>query len=158
MHMIYTMLVACNKPHHQVSWRHPRSKHWHQLDLIITKRKGLRNVNNTRTYHSADCDTDHSLVASGIKLRSRKLHRTKQSSNPRINVSKTAFPEKNEELLKLLSEEYHKSSPDLQNMNATEGWNFFRETIYNTAVKVYGKRERQNRLVRSKYHSNGTSH
>ena len=22
------------KPHHRVSWRHPRSKHWHQLDLI----------------------------------------------------------------------------------------------------------------------------
>ncbi|XP_029640952.1 craniofacial development protein 2-like [Octopus sinensis] len=24
------------KPHHQVSWRHPRSGHWHQLDMVIT--------------------------------------------------------------------------------------------------------------------------
>ena len=24
------------KPQHRVSWRHPRSKHWHQLDLILT--------------------------------------------------------------------------------------------------------------------------
>ena len=23
------------KPQHKVSWRHPRSKHWHQLDLIL---------------------------------------------------------------------------------------------------------------------------
>ena len=26
------------KPCHRVSWRHPRSRHWHQLDLIITRR------------------------------------------------------------------------------------------------------------------------
>lgn len=25
------------KPLHKVSWRHPRSKRWHQLDLIITR-------------------------------------------------------------------------------------------------------------------------
>ncbi|XP_047489149.1 uncharacterized protein LOC125039353 [Penaeus chinensis] len=49
---------------HQVSWRHPRSRHWHQLDLVLTRRKDLASVLLTRTYHSADCDTDHSLVAS----------------------------------------------------------------------------------------------
>ena len=25
------------KPQHKVSWRHPRSKHWHQLDLILVR-------------------------------------------------------------------------------------------------------------------------
>ena len=32
------------KPQHKVSWRHPRSKHWHQLDLIILRRASLKNV------------------------------------------------------------------------------------------------------------------
>ena len=27
------------KPQHRVSWRHPRSKHWHQLDMIIVRRR-----------------------------------------------------------------------------------------------------------------------
>ena len=26
------------KPQHKVYWRHPRSKHWHLLDLILTQR------------------------------------------------------------------------------------------------------------------------
>ena len=53
------------KPHHRVSWRHPRSKHWHQLDLILTRWTHLKNFLVTRTYHSADCDTDHSLMLQG---------------------------------------------------------------------------------------------
>ncbi|CAG5114795.1 unnamed protein product [Candidula unifasciata] len=56
------------KPQHKVSWRHPRSKHWHQLDIILTKRSHLHLVKVTRSYHSADCDTDHSLVCSKVKL------------------------------------------------------------------------------------------
>ena len=51
-----------NKPYHKVSWRHPRSGHWHQLDLVITRLDSLDNVLYTRSYHSADCDTDHSLI------------------------------------------------------------------------------------------------
>ena len=38
-----------NKPCHKVSWRHPRSGHWHQLDLVITIRDALNNVLNTRS-------------------------------------------------------------------------------------------------------------
>ena len=51
-------------PHQKVSWRHPRSGHWHQVDLIITRHQSLHSVLITHSYHSADCDTDHSLVHS----------------------------------------------------------------------------------------------
>ena len=47
---------------------HPRSRQWHQLDLVITKRELLNSVRITQTYHSADCYTDHSLVLSKITL------------------------------------------------------------------------------------------
>ena len=46
------------KPQHRVSWRHPRSKHWHQLDFVITRRSLLNHVLITRTYHSADCEVE----------------------------------------------------------------------------------------------------
>ena len=74
------------KPCHRVSWRHPRSKHWHQLDLIITRRMHLNNVLISRTYHSADCDSDHSLVSSKVRLKQKKLHLSKQKCQLRINV------------------------------------------------------------------------
>ena len=50
------------KPQHKVSWRHPRSKHWHQLDLILTRRNALKNVTITRSYQSADCNTLSGLL------------------------------------------------------------------------------------------------
>jgi len=35
------------KPQHRVSWRHPRSKHWHQLDLILTRHANLSSIKLT---------------------------------------------------------------------------------------------------------------
>ena len=33
-----------HKDQHKVSWRHPRSKHWHQLDMILCKKRDLNSV------------------------------------------------------------------------------------------------------------------
>ena len=46
------------EPQHKVCWRHPRSKHWHQLDLILVRQTAINNVLRTRSYHSEDGDTD----------------------------------------------------------------------------------------------------
>ena len=48
-----TNTFFCTKKHYRVSWRHLRSKHWHQLDLIITRRRFLQGFIITRAYHSA---------------------------------------------------------------------------------------------------------
>ena len=80
------------KPQHKVSWRHPRSKHWHQLDLILFRRASLKNVLHPRSYHSADCNKDHSLVCCKIKLHPKRFHRTKKQANPRIEVCKMSLP------------------------------------------------------------------
>ncbi|KAG6936248.1 craniofacial development protein 2, partial [Chelydra serpentina] len=92
------------KPQHKVSWRHPRSMHWHQLDLIIIRRSALKCVLLTRTFHSADCDSDHSLVCSKMKLQPKKIHRSRPEGKPRIDVSKTAHPDKAEKFTHELSE------------------------------------------------------
>ena len=53
------------KPQHKVLWRHPQSKCWHQLDLIIFRHIFLKFVLLNCLYHSADFDMDHSLVYAG---------------------------------------------------------------------------------------------
>ena len=80
------------KPQHKVSWRHPRSKHWHQLDRILFRRAALKNVLHTRSCHSADCNTDHSLVCCKIRLQTKRFHCTKKQGTPRIDVSKMSQP------------------------------------------------------------------
>ena len=36
------------KLQHRVSWRHPRSKHWHQLDLILMRHSSLPSITITQ--------------------------------------------------------------------------------------------------------------
>ena len=101
---------------HRVSWRHPRSNHWHQLDLILTRRSCLPSVQITRSYQSADCDTDPSLVCSKAKLRTKKVHRTKKEGRPRIDNSKTRDQGKVEEFARVLE----KSLPGPSGVSALE--------------------------------------
>ena len=61
---------------------------WHQLDLILIRRPLMRDVHHTRTYHSADCDTDHSLVSCKIRLKPKKFHRAQKAGKLRINAVK----------------------------------------------------------------------
>ena len=44
-----------------------------KLDKVTTRRRSLPNVLSTLSYHSADCDTDHTLVYSRVRLQPKKL-------------------------------------------------------------------------------------
>ena len=49
----------------------------------------MNNAQNTRSMHSADCDTDHALVRSKNHLVPRMMHHSKMKSLPRINASRS---------------------------------------------------------------------
>ena len=70
------------KPKHKVSCTHMRSKHRHELDIILIRRAALRNVLHIRSYHSADCNTDHSLVCCKTRLQLKRFHRTNKKGTP----------------------------------------------------------------------------
>ena len=72
-HLTHTMFPG--KPHGKMSWCHPRSQTWHQFDFVIISQKPKQQVLNTCTYHSADCDMDHSLVVSSLRLKPQPYHR-----------------------------------------------------------------------------------
>ncbi|XP_038062349.1 uncharacterized protein LOC119732818 [Patiria miniata] len=128
------------KPLHRVSWRHPRSKRWHQLDLIITRRETLNFVHFTRTFHSADCDTDHSLVLSKVKLQPRQIHHAKQKARPRINASRSINPTVTQLFLTSLDQALSSSNQQ----SAVDKWNCLRDTIYDQALAAYDKKVRKN--------------
>ncbi|XP_076049415.1 uncharacterized protein LOC143030098 [Oratosquilla oratoria] len=47
-----TVFQLSNK--YKMSWKHPRSKHWHQIDFIITRKADLRDFLITRALRGAD--------------------------------------------------------------------------------------------------------
>ena len=60
--LVTTSTVFKQKRHHQTTWMHPRSKHWHLLDYVITRQKDLNDILDTRVMRGADCATDHNMV------------------------------------------------------------------------------------------------
>ena len=134
---MYYKLLFRNKPQHNVSWRHPRSKHWHELDLILVRRAAIKNVLHTRSYHSADCDTDHSLVCCKIRMQSKKFHWTKTKGIPRIDVSKMSQTDLTEHFAQNFEKEFGSLQPGDP---ATEKWEALRDTMYRTALATFGKR------------------
>ena len=129
------------KEMHQVSWRHPRSRQWHQLDLIITRRAHFASVLLTRSYHSADCDTDHSLVASRVRLTRRNTYHTKEKGRPRINTHSMKDPTKTQLFMDKLHEALSKKTSDA---TIDSKWSNLRDTIYTSALSAYGKKSHAN--------------
>ena len=125
------------KPQHKVSWRHPLSKHWHQLDLILVRRTAIKNVLLTRSYHSADCDTDHSLVCCKIKLQPKRYHRGKKQGYPRIDVSKMSQPDLVEQFARRFESELKTSQTG---DSAMEKWATLRDAIHRTALAIFGRK------------------
>lgn len=137
-HLCITNTYFQSKPIHKVSWRHPRSGHWHQLDLIITRTSDLRSILQTRSLHSAVCDTDHSLVLCRVKLQAKNLYRSKPKGTPRIDNSKTTDPTKATAFLCALED----SLPDPPlSYSAQQYWDGLRDAIYSTALSVFGKKQ-----------------
>ena len=52
------------------------------------------NIRITRSFHSADCDTDDSLACSKVQLHPKKLHLARNPTKAHINVVATVIPGK----------------------------------------------------------------
>ena len=115
-----------------VSWRHPRSKHWPQLDLILFRRVALKNILHTRSYHSADCNTDHSLVCCKIMLQPEWFHCTKKQGNPRIYVSTMSQPNLMSQFAEAFETEF--GAPQPKYSTTERSGKFSRDTMHRTAA------------------------
>ena len=128
----------------KVSWRQPRSRHWHQLDLVITRKTDLSTILQTRSYHSADCDSDHSLLASKVRLNPRKIHNAKTKGLPCINTCGTSDPTKTQRFADNFKERIANQPPPSDQGNPVATWNNLGNAIYDSAMAAFGKKEPKN--------------
>ncbi|XP_068737994.1 craniofacial development protein 2-like [Montipora capricornis] len=132
--------VKCNELH-KVSWRHLQSHQWHQLDLVITRRADFSSVLHTRSYHSADCDTDQSPVACKLRLKPRKIHHGKIKGRPHIKTCGTLDHIKAQSFADRLEEKLA-AQPTTSNPDAK--WSHLRDAIYDSAKTALSKKDRKN--------------
>ena len=126
-HLCITNTYFNTKPQHRVSWRHPRSKHWHQLDLILVRRPALKSILITRSFHSADCDTDHSLVCCKMRTKPKVYHHSRQNAAPRIDVTKISCSNLQEQFAKTFERDLNATATGDK---AAFNWEHLRAVIY----------------------------
>ena len=133
-----TFFSKQNMPH--ASWRHPRSQHWHQLDIVLTRQKSLNTMHNIEAYHSADCDTDHAVIISKVEFHPIKLHHSKPPCQPKINIERAHDPTAYEEYRVLLLH----FLPTVAEDTSKKRWKSLRKVIFDSAMQTYGKKVSSN--------------
>jgi exonuclease III len=57
------------------TWTHPRSRHGHLIDYVIVRQRDHSDVLITKVMRGADCNTDHALVRTKVRVALGKLPR-----------------------------------------------------------------------------------
>lgn len=67
----------------KTTWKHPRSKHWHILDYVLTRARDKKDIRITRSMPRADdCWTDHRLLISRLNFKTQRPPRRTPDSIP----------------------------------------------------------------------------
>ena len=117
------------------TWMHPRSKHWHMIDYIITRRRDLQDINSVKVMRGAECWTDHRLVRSKLRLKVRSRFHRKAITPRKLDVDKLHLEENRNSLIAGIN--------SLEPLNQENMWEDFKEKIYTTAKDVIGIRKRK---------------
>ena len=75
------------------------------------------------------------MVVARVRLRPKRIYTAKHTSNPRINTINTHDPDKCFEFQQQLEDSLNDTS---ENCTSSEKWSKLKETLYKTAVEVYG--------------------
>ena len=126
---------------HKGTWMHPRSKHWHLIDYVITRRRDIQDVRITRVMRGADCWTDHLLLRSKLSFSIASRHRRQQADiKKKLDVSKLRKPEMKEALVTNLENKLQHLSAE---GNVEKDWANFRDAVYNSSKLTLGHPERK---------------
>lgn len=132
MGLLITNTIFRLKNKHKTSWMHPRSRHWHLIDYVITRNRDRTDVNVTKAVRGADdCWTDHRLIVSRVTLHLKPRPRPTQHQPTRKKLNLQLLKDQNNvrTLLQRLEEELDKNPPSLSCANVEEHWNSFKESV-----------------------------
>ena len=115
---------------------HPRSKHWHLLDYVITRQKDLNDVLDTRVMRGADCATDHNMVPSKLAFRT-----SEKENQGKVNT-KTKCEQAEEAGVQMQTDKNMNYVID-EEKGVEERWDMLKTSAYETAFETLGKPTRK---------------
>ena len=62
LQLIVTNTMFRQKDERKTNWMHPRSRHWHMIDFIITRCRDKMDIQSTRAMRGANCWTHHQML------------------------------------------------------------------------------------------------
>ena len=121
----------------KVTWMHPHSRWWHQLDHMIVRRRQLNKVRQCilRTV------TDHALVRCKLALGARKFHLSHSRPSPSIDCSATKDPVKIKRFQTLFCNHLNSSSPAPKDHE--DAWAEFCTAVTDSDVIAFGRPSRK---------------
>ncbi|XP_030853868.1 uncharacterized protein LOC115929294 [Strongylocentrotus purpuratus] len=141
--LLLTNTVFKQREEHKTTWMHPRSKHWHLIDYIITRQRDRMDVHSTRTMRGANCLTDHQLLRSKIAFALRSKRRKQGATKlAKLNTDRLHV---NTQRLKL-EQDMEKALATWgvqEGMTVDQTWASLSKVVYDTASNTLGKPERK---------------
>uniref|UniRef100_G1KYM6 Endonuclease/exonuclease/phosphatase domain-containing protein n=1 Tax=Anolis carolinensis TaxID=28377 RepID=G1KYM6_ANOCA len=134
--LVITNTLFRQKNKLKTSWKHPRSKHWHLLDYVITRARDRRDVLLTRAMTGTDdCWTDHRLIRSTMAIKivpKRRLQGRK--TRRKMNTQALQEPSKRALLQTTLKDHLPTEHPE----NVEEHWNKLKTSIITACEESIG--------------------
>ena len=139
--LIVTNTMFKQKDERKTTWTHPRSRHWHMIDFIITRCRVKMDIHSTRVMSGANCWTDHQMLRSKVDFSIRQKHNRQGTSKPtKLNTAKlitTSHSDSFEqEMDSALAQWEEKENPI-----PDEEWAALQQVVYNTTKTYLGKHQ-----------------
>lgn len=123
-----------HKPAHKHSWMHPRSKHWHLIDFVITRQRDLTDFMDTRAMRGANCSTDHIMIRSTVNLKVRRKIKKGKTTHQKLNVRRLKVKKVQQDLEQALNVRL-----DVTTSTGVENkWRSFKEAVYDVSKEHLG--------------------
>ena len=128
----------------KTTWMHPRSKHWHLIDYVITRKTDASDVRVTKSMCGAECWTDHRLLVSKHTLLIQPQRRP-QGGQLIYSINDTHLRDKS--VSEDLTRELDGKLAELHLGQATieEDWVLLRDKIHDAAFQLLGPTTRKTR-------------
>ena len=118
------------KHERKTTWLHPRSRHWHMLDFIVTRRRDKMDIHSTRTIQGANCWIDLQMLRSKVAFRIRQKHNWQRISKPtKLNTAKSNTIS---HMQSFLSRRWTRPMEGKGNINTRRGMGTLQQVVYNT--------------------------
>jgi len=122
----------------------PDGRYVNQIDHILINERFANNIRDVRTYRGAtDCNSDHFLVVSNLRVKLKTISRKMRSEIVRYDVAKLKDNRKVREFQENIQEMVRKVNSNPKTVD--EQWEIIKHSLGKVSEKVLGKARRTNK-------------